>query len=148
MQMGESQSVIVSSSFICYSIIQTLASLFALRWVLPYTRAIVDWYKVAVIIPQQNVHHTLDYIEQMTEEEICERRLMAYDFFHQYVKTGKERLDAIVRVMDERLRTGRLEPFQAAPGIASHPDSLDMYQKDKWVNGKNLIFERYKNSLP
>ena len=146
--MGESQSVIVSSSFICYSIIQTLASLFALRWVLPYTRAIVDWYKVAVIIPQQNVHHTLDYIEQMTEEEICERRLMAYDFFHQYVKTGKERLDAIVRVMDERLRTGRLEPFQAAPGIASHPDSLDMYQKDKWNNGKNLIFERYKNSLP
>ena len=147
MQMGESQSVI-EDSFICYSIIQTLTSLFALRWVLPYTRAIVDWYKVAVIIPQQNVHHTLDYIEQMTEEEICERRLMAYDFFHQYVKTGKERLDAIVRVMDERLRTGRLEPFQAAPGIASHPDSLDMYQKDKWNNGKNLIFERYKNSLP
>ena len=84
----------------------------------------------------------------MTEEEICERRLMAYDFFHQYVKTGKERLDAIVRVMDERLRTGRLEPFQAAPGIASHPDSLAMYQKEKWEKGKNLVFERYKNSLP
>ena len=40
------------------------------------------------------MHHTLDYIEHMSEEEICERRLMAYDFFHTYVKTGKERLNA------------------------------------------------------
>ena len=96
-------------------------SLHSLTSCQPYTTAVVDWYKLAVIIPQQNVHHTLDYIENMSKEEICERRLMAYDFFHTYVKTGKERLNAIVKVMDERLRTGRLFQFQAAPGIASHP---------------------------
>ena len=100
-----------------------------------------------MIIPQQNVHHTLDYIEHMSEEEICERRLMAYDFFHTYVKTGKERLNAIVKVMDERLRTGRLFQFQAAPGIASHPDSIAMYQY-KGDSKKQIRHTRYKNSLP
>lgn len=118
---------------------------------LPYTRAIVDWQKVAVIIPQQHVHQTLDYIEHMTKEEICARRLKAYDFYHQYVKTGKERLHAIVKVMDERLRTGILEPFQYAPGIATTSESLKMYQdaiKQYKNNVQKIEFHRYTNSLP
>lgn len=74
-----------------------------------------------------SANHTLAYIEHMTKEEICERRLMAYDFFHNYVVSGEARLRAIVEIMDERLRTGRIEPFQYAPGISSHPASRATY---------------------
>ena len=104
--------------------------IYADGWVLPYTRAVVDWSKLAVVIPQQNVHHTLDYIDHMTREEICERRLLAYDFFHEFVKSGEARVSAIMRVLDERLRTGRLDPFQYAPGISTHRDSLAVYKTE------------------
>ena len=107
--------------------------IYADGWVLPYTRAVVDWSKLAIIIPQQNVHHTLDYIEHMTREEICERRLLAYDFFHERVKSGEARVSAIMRVLDERLRTGRLDPFQYAPGISTHSDSLAVYKTETAV---------------
>ena len=87
----------------------------------------------------------------MTNEEICARRLRAYDFYHQYVKTGKERLHAIVKVMDERLRTGILEPYQCARGIATKTESLKMYQdaiKHYKNNVQKIEFHRYRNSLP
>ena len=95
------------------------------------------------------VHHTLEYIEQMPKEEICRRRLMTYDFFHRYVKTGEARLSAIIDLMDERLRSGIIEPLQFAPGISSNPDSLQMYQAKNWENANDFgTFYRYKAALP
>jgi hypothetical protein len=101
--------------------------IYADGWVLPYTRAVIDWNDAALIIPQGNVHHTMDYIEQMTPSEICRRRLLIYDFFHKYVKTGEGRVNAVMRILDERLRTGKLDPFQYAPGISTHDSSLAAY---------------------
>jgi hypothetical protein len=98
-------------------------------WVLPYDRSIVDWYKLAIIIPQKQVHKTLAVIEAMTEKEICERRLMAYDFFHAYVKNGTGRLDAILKIVDNRMRTGSVEQYQVTPGISTHPDNLKYYKE-------------------
>jgi len=98
-------------------------------WVMPFTRSVVDWTKIAVIIPQRHVRQTLQYIEDMPDEEICERRLRAYDVFHKYVKDGKGRVDAILKIMDRRLRTGRIEPYQYTPGVSTHKDSLE-YPED------------------
>ena len=102
--------------------------IYADGWVLPYTRAVIDWNDVALIIPQGNVHHTMDYIEQMTPSEICRRRLLVYDFFHKYIKTGEGRVNAVMKILDERLRTGKLDQFQYAPGISTHDSSLAAYQ--------------------
>mmetsp|Transcript_49666 Transcript_49666/g.120404 ORF Transcript_49666/g.120404 Transcript_49666/m.120404 type:complete len:545 (-) Transcript_49666:589-2223(-) len=99
--------------------------LYADEWVLPYVQSVVDWSKIAIIIPQRNVYNTMDYIQHMSDEEICDRRLLVYDTYHKYIKDGTARVNAIIKIMDERFLTGgRIQPIQYAPGSSTRIDNI------------------------
>lgn len=98
----------------------TIPVIFADGWVLPYNGDVVNWTKLAVMLPQHRVNETLDILNSISLQEICRMQQGVLQFYQDYVLDSKGRLRAILELMDARLdqrSEGRdTTPFSAAPG--------------------------------
>lgn len=95
----------------------TIPVVYADGWVLPYTRDVVDWSELAVLLPQQNVDQTMQIIKSMSKEEICQRQQRILEFYREYVADCHGRLRAVLKIMDARLDRAahQITTFSAAP---------------------------------
>jgi hypothetical protein len=95
----------------------TIPVLYSDGWVLPYNQDVVDWSELAVLLPEKNVSQTMDILQSMSEQEICQRQQRILEFYKNYIADSKGRLRAVLKIMDARLtRTSHeITNFTAAP---------------------------------
>lgn len=72
-------------------------------WVLPFSKALIDWSSVAVIIPEQDVDQTFDYLHNLTLEQRCQMRKTGYEFFKKYMATSEGIIAGIVESLERLL---------------------------------------------
>jgi hypothetical protein len=77
--------------------------IYADGWVLPYTRDVVDWSDLAVILPQRKVNQTLDVLQSISDEERCKMQQRVLTFYQQYVADSTGRLRGVLKILDSRL---------------------------------------------
>ena len=83
--------------------------IYADGWVLPYTKDVVDWSDLAVILPQKNVNQTLDVLRSISDEERCKMQQRILTFYQQYVANSTGRLCGVLKVLDARMNKASKE---------------------------------------
>jgi Cft2 family RNA processing exonuclease len=77
--------------------------IYADGWVLPYTKDVVDWSDLAVILPQRKVNQTLDVLRSISNEERCRMQQRILTFYQQYVANSTGRLRGVLKILDARM---------------------------------------------
>ena len=54
-------------------------------WVLPFARQLIDWKECAVIIPESQVHETIDILKRIDPATRCRMRRRCYDIYTKYM---------------------------------------------------------------
>lgn len=96
--------------------------IYADGWVLPYNRDIVDWTKLAVLLPQRQAFTTKAILQNITKETRCQMRKDALQFSNDYLKDSHAgRLRAILEIVDARISDQTTATaFSAAPGNVAY----------------------------
>ena len=105
-------------------------------WVLPYNRDVVDWSKVAVLLPQRRMNETMDVLRAIPHETKCQMRKKGFQVYRRFVADSAGRLRAILQIVDAALArqksTTNTPPlqFSSAPG-PPHQDISDKVKSEK-----------------
>jgi hypothetical protein len=94
-----------------------IPAIFADGWVLPYNRDVVDWTKIAVLLPQRRVGETVAILRNITMETRCQMRKGILDFYNDYAKDSHGRLRVILKLVDARVNqsSASTTAFSAVP---------------------------------
>ena len=65
-------------------------------WMLPFSKQLIDWHSVAVIIPERDASRTLNYLRKLTKEDRCRMRRKGYEFYRRYLATPQGVIAGIV----------------------------------------------------
>jgi hypothetical protein len=65
-------------------------------WMLPFSKALIDWSSIAVIIPEQDAGRTLDYLRNLTMDDRCRMRRHGYKFYQRYLGTPQGVIAGII----------------------------------------------------
>jgi hypothetical protein len=77
--------------------------IYADGWVMPYTKDVVDWSDLAVILPEGKVNQTLDVLQSISDEERCKMQQRILTFYEEYVADSTGRLRAVLKILNSRL---------------------------------------------
>jgi len=55
------------------------------NWVLPFRKELIDWSECAIIVPEKDTIRTLDFIQNITEEQQCRMRQRCYWIYQTYM---------------------------------------------------------------
>ena len=90
---------------------------YANGWVLPYTKDVVNWSELAILVPEGNVSQTMDILQSISEQDICQRQQRIVEFYKDFVADSHGRLRAVLKIMDARLDRDphEIANFTAAP---------------------------------
>lgn len=69
-------------------------------WVLPFSKALVDWTEIAVIIPERDALKTLSYLNNLTVQRQCQMRQRGYLFYKRYMATPEGVIAGIVESLE------------------------------------------------
>lgn len=86
-------------------------------WVLPFTKDVVDWSELVVLLPEAKVSQSLQVMRSMSEQEICQRQQRILAFYKEYIADFSGTLRAILKIMDARIdrESHEITNFTAAP---------------------------------
>ena len=73
-------------------------------WILPYTKDIVNWNDVSLLLPQAEVNRTMDVLKSFNSDRLCEMQQKVVQFYDEYVRDSDARLRGILKVLEGRLR--------------------------------------------
>lgn len=86
--------------------------IFADGWLLPFSEDLVDWSTIAVLIPEDQAAHTLDYLANLTVSQRCRMRKKGYQFYKQYMADSKGVIGGIVESLERIRRDNTLLPIK------------------------------------
>ncbi len=69
-------------------------------WVLPFSKRLLDWHSVAILIPEQDVAQTMNYLQNVSMKERCRMRQKGYEFYQQYMATPEGVVAGIVESLE------------------------------------------------
>jgi Exostosin family len=65
-------------------------------WVLPFSKVLIDWNTIAVIIPEREASRTLEYLRNLTMDDRCRMRTRGYEVYLRYLATPQGVIAGII----------------------------------------------------
>lgn len=69
-------------------------------WVMPFTKSVVDWSEVGIVIPQTEVDQTMDIINNIPDDVVCDKQKKVLNIYKNYIKDSSARLRGILNSID------------------------------------------------